>query len=133
MLVQVKRHGLEGLSSELDAGVLHYEGHQQNDDEKRVVEEVSEDVELGLLQLPGVNLIEDLHQHEGVEEDAVVFAGLVSPLSHTDRRLYSEDLGTCIEEGVPLKRMAPRTTIWRIPWAMMFFHISGVIRFSNLE
>lgn len=115
MLVQVEGNGLEGLSSELDARELHGEGHQENDDKQRVVEEVGEDVELGLLQLPGVDLIEDLHQHEGVEEDAVVLAGLVGPFSHTDRGLDSEDLRACIEQGVPLKRMAPRTTIWRMP------------------
>lgn len=77
--------GTERMSSELDASELDGEGEDEDDREEGVIEEVLEDVDLSRFQLPGVDLVEDLKQHEGMEEDAVMFSGLDSPLLSADR------------------------------------------------
>ena len=94
MFVEGKRDGSEGLASEFDAGHLDGNCNDEDDDEEGVVEEVGEDVEFGFLEFSGVDLVEDLHQDKGVEEDAVVFACLCSPLADADGRLDAHEFGT---------------------------------------
>ena len=97
MLVLGEGHCSEGLSSVLNACELNQNGDEEDDEEEGVVEEVGEDVQLSFLQFPGVDFVEDLHQDKGVEEDAVVFAGLVVPLADADGRLDVEELGTFVK------------------------------------
>lgn len=73
------------MSSELDTGELDGDGEDEDDEEERVVEEVLKDIDLGRLQLPSIDLVEDLQQHEGMEEDTVVLSGLDRPLLRADR------------------------------------------------
>lgn len=53
---------------------LDEEGAEDDAAEDEVVEDALEDVPLAV-DLPGVDLVEELHQHEGVEDDGVVFRG----------------------------------------------------------
>lgn len=59
----------EGLSAIGDNKELTDEDACDNDDEEIVVEEVSEDVELIFLEFPCVEEVEDLEEHEDVEEN----------------------------------------------------------------
>lgn len=58
---------------------LDNNGEDDNSEEESVVEEASEDVVVIGSQFTRVNLVEDLHKHEGVEDDGVV-ASLISGL-----------------------------------------------------
>ena len=84
MLVEGERDCSESLASELDAGDLNGNCNDEDDDEEGIVEEVSEDVEFCFLEFSSIDLVEDLHQDKGVEEDAVMFACLCSPLIDAD-------------------------------------------------
>ena len=68
-----------------DHGELDDDGADQNDQEELVVEEVLEDVVLVGFELPGVDFVEDLKEHENVEENGLMFAGLIIPFTHTNR------------------------------------------------
>lgn len=46
VLVKVERHCAQGLSTVLNAGELDDDGHDEDDEEKRVVEEVGKYVDL---------------------------------------------------------------------------------------
>jgi hypothetical protein len=94
MFFTSKRDGSEGVSSEFDTSQLDENGEDEDDEEERVVEEVLEDVDFRRLKLTGVDLVEDLHQHETVEEDAVVLSAIISPLLNADRRLDAQQFGT---------------------------------------
>ena len=63
---------------------MDHDGDDEDDKEEGIVEEILEDVEFSFLEFPSVDLVEDLHQDKSVEEDAVVFASLVVPLTDTD-------------------------------------------------
>lgn len=69
VLAEGERHGLEGLAAELHAQILDDQGGHHDGQEQSVVEEVLKHVQLGGFELPGVDLVEDLQQHEHVEED----------------------------------------------------------------
>lgn len=84
MLIGGQRNCSQGLPTKLNAGKLDGDGENEDDDEEGVVEEVLENVDLRRLELPGVDLIEHLHQHEGVEEYAVMLAILTVPLRDSD-------------------------------------------------
>lgn len=84
---------LQGLASELDDTELNDEGEDQDSHEQRVVEEVLEDVDFLVLELSSVDFIEDLKQHEDVEEDGVVLACLIIPVLHSDGRGNIENFG----------------------------------------
>jgi hypothetical protein len=94
VLPEAKLDSLEGLSTILDHGQLDDNGGHHDHEEELVVEEVLEDVVLVVLELTSVDLVEDLQQDEDVEEDRVVLAGLVVPLTHTDRGRNAEQFGT---------------------------------------
>ena len=47
MFVKVERHCAQGLSTVLNAGKLDDDGHDEDDEEERVVEEVGKYVDLG--------------------------------------------------------------------------------------
>ena len=84
VLLEAEFDGLEGFASVLDHGELDDDGADEDDQEKFVVEEVFKYVVFLSLQLSGIDLVEDLQQHEHVEEDRIVFSGLIVPVSHTD-------------------------------------------------
>lgn len=96
VLLEAEFNALEGLSTVFDHGQLDDDGADENDQEQFVVEEVFEDVVLVRFQLSGVDFVEDLEEHENVEEDGFVFAGLIVPFADSDRRGDSEDFGTCV-------------------------------------
>jgi len=77
---------------------LDDDGGNKNNQEELVVEEVFEDVEFIVLQLTGVDLVEDLQQNEDVEKDGIVLSGLVVPLTHTDGRGDAEQFGAYIDK-----------------------------------
>ena len=83
MFVEGQRNCSEGLATELDAGDLDNEGDDENDKEERVVEEILEDIDLCFLEFSGVDLVEDLHQDETVEEDAIVLSVFIVPVSRS--------------------------------------------------
>lgn len=80
------------MPTELDAGNLNNDGGDEDDKEQGVVKEVGEDIDFSWFEFSSVDLIEDLHKNEGVEENAVMFTRLDCPLFHSDRRLDSEQL-----------------------------------------
>ena len=83
MLVEAQRDGSQRLATEFDAGDLDNEGEDENNKEERVVEEVLEDIDLCFLEFSGVDLVEDLHQDETVEEDGVVLSAFIGPVSRS--------------------------------------------------
>lgn len=85
VLLEAQLDALERLSSVLDHGQLDDDGGNDDDQEELVVEEVLKDVVLVVLQLSGVDLVEDLKQHEHVEEDGVMLSCLLVPLADSDR------------------------------------------------
>ena len=96
VLLEAELDGLQGLAAVLDHGELDDDGGDHDHQEQLVVEEVLEDVVLVVLQLTGVDLVEDLQQHEDVEEDGVVLAGLVIPVAHADGGGDAEEFGACV-------------------------------------
>ena len=94
VLLETELHSLEGLSAVFDHGELDDDGGHQDDQEQLVVEEVLEHVDLVWLQLTSVDLVEHLEEHEDVEEDGVVLAGLIVPLAHSDGGGDAEQLRT---------------------------------------
>ena len=58
-------------SSELDAHHLHSESQSSYEQEQRVVEEASENIELVVTQLTRVDLVEDLHKNKCLEQHRV--------------------------------------------------------------
>ena len=65
--------GPDWLSTELYKQDLDTDGTDDDGDEEEVVEETGEDVVLLDAELAGVYLVEDLHEHEGVEDQGVMF------------------------------------------------------------
>lgn len=84
VLLEAELDGLKGLASVLDHGELDDDGGNNNHQEELVVEEVLEDVVFVVLELTGVDLVEDLEQHENVEENGVVLSSLIVPVTHTN-------------------------------------------------
>lgn len=85
VLLEAQLDALKGLSSVFDHGQLDDNGGNDDNDEKLVVEEVLKNVVLVVLQLSGVDLVEDLKQNEHVEEDGVVLSCLFVPIANSDR------------------------------------------------
>ena len=90
MLVEVEGHCAQGLSTVLNAGELDDDGHDEDDEEERVVEEVGKYVDLGWFQFAGVDLVEDLKENESVEEEAVMATSCVVPVFDSNGRLDAE-------------------------------------------
>lgn len=65
-------------ASVLDHEVLNDKGEDGDAKEPSVVADVGEDVELPLSKLTSVELVEELHEHEGLEDDGVELALLSS-------------------------------------------------------
>lgn len=61
MLVEVKRNGSERLATEFNTRNLNKNSDEENDEEKRVVEEVFKDIDFGLFKFSGIDFVEDLH------------------------------------------------------------------------
>ena len=85
VLFEAELDSLERFAAVLDHGELDDDGGHHDDQEQLVVEEVLENVHLIVLQLTCVDLVEHLQQHEHVEEDRVMLAGLVVPVAYSDR------------------------------------------------
>ena len=75
----VQRHQLEGEASVLHDEQLQHEDANDDDDEQVVDEDVGEDVELVLLQLAGIQEVEDLQEDENVEENRQMLPVLLAP------------------------------------------------------
>ena len=58
---------------------MNYNGGNDNNKEKFVVEEMLEDVEFIILEFSCIDFVEDLEKYEDVEEDRVVLSGFVVP------------------------------------------------------
>ena len=74
----------------MDHYYLYRYGEYEDENEHGVVEEVLEDVELALAQLPCVDLIENLAEDEHLENDRVqsdLLGGLILNPSHLGRSL----------------------------------------------
>ena len=71
VLLDGKRNGTHVPSTVLDDDDLDGKGGDGDHDEEPVVEEGGEDVELAFSQLARVDLVEQLHEHEGLEDDGV--------------------------------------------------------------
>jgi len=82
------------FSSVLDHSQLNDDGADNDDEEKFIVEEVFEHVSLLIFELPCIDFIEDLQQHEHVEEDGVVFACLIIPIFNANGWGNTEELRT---------------------------------------
>ena len=79
MLVESQRMGSESSASELDHDDLH-DGNEALDSEVQpVIHDALEDIPLTLQEFSGVNGVEDLHEHENVEEDSEVVAVEIIP------------------------------------------------------
>lgn len=94
VLLEAEFDCLERFSSVFDHSQLDDDCHDHNDQEKFVVEEVFENVVLISFEFSGVDLVEDLKQHEDIEEDGVVFTSLVVPVFDSDWARDSEDFRT---------------------------------------
>lgn len=68
VLIDSKRRAFDGSSSNLNQYNLDSDGHDFNDDEERVVEEIVEDVKLLIFDLSCVDLIENLHEDKCIED-----------------------------------------------------------------
>lgn len=67
VLVDVEWPTLEGWTSKLDHSELHEDGEDSDVDEERVSEHASEDVQFSF-KFSCVELVEDLHHNEGLED-----------------------------------------------------------------
>ena len=85
VLLEAQLDALKGLSSVLNHSQLNDDGGDDNNQEELVVEEVLKDVVLVVLQLSGVDFVEDLKQDENVEEDGVMLSSLLVPLADSNR------------------------------------------------
>ena len=94
MFITIKRYGSKSLTSVLDAGKLNDNGEDDDNNEKRVIEEIREHVKFSFLQFPSIYFVEHLHQHESVEENAIMFSSLIVPFCDSDRGLDIEQLRT---------------------------------------
>jgi len=82
------------MSTELYTGNLNNDSGDKNEKEQWVVKEVGEDIDFGRFEFSSIDLIKDLHQNEGVEENAIMFTRLNCPLFSSNGRLDSKQLGT---------------------------------------
>lgn len=73
-LVDGQAHTAEGLPTKLHNDNLDDEGTKDDGAEDEVVEDAIKDVPLAV-DLAGVDLVEELHHDEGVEDDGVVLRG----------------------------------------------------------
>ena len=85
---------MEGLATKADEDYLDNGGEYEDDDEEPIVEEALEDVVLSRFDLSRVDLVEELHEHEGVEEHCVVNTVLQGPFLRRLLALHLEDLFT---------------------------------------
>lgn len=73
--------GGEGVATELDNDDLHYHGGDPDDEEDPVGEDAREDVAL-TVDLARVELVEEGHEHEGVEDGREVLCRLRDSMGH---------------------------------------------------
>ena len=67
-----KGNSADGGASYLNHEVLNNPGCDEDQEEERVVEEAAENIVLLGPKLASVDLVEDLHANEGLENDSVV-------------------------------------------------------------
>lgn len=61
------------MTSILNENALDNNGEDDNENEETIVEESLEDIILIFSKLSAVDFVEDLHEHERVEDQSVVF------------------------------------------------------------
>lgn len=71
MLIEGERHSAGGMTTVLNHGDLNCDGAYYNENEKAVVEEALENIVLLGTELARVDLVEDLHENERVEDHGV--------------------------------------------------------------
>lgn len=64
------------MPTKLNQADLNNNGDRDHQEENWIVEEVFEHIELINQELSAVDFVEDLHEHECVEEDGEVLSGL---------------------------------------------------------
>ena len=85
---------MEGLAAEGDEDDLDNGGENEDEDEEPVVKEALENVKFMRFDLARINLVEELHKHERVEENSVVNTILEGPVLRRLLALYLENLLT---------------------------------------
>jgi hypothetical protein len=90
---------------------LNDDGGNNDNKEELVVEKVLEDIVFLVFEFSCIDFVEDLKEHEDIEENRVVFSGFIIPVLDSNGRGNSEDFRTLIKINLPLKRMTPRMTI----------------------
>ena len=76
MLLPGKRNCSDRLATILNEGALYNNGKNNDEKEEQVVEETLENI-VDLAQLTGVDLVEHLHEHEGMENEGIVLNLLI--------------------------------------------------------
>jgi len=94
IFLEAELHCFHRLSSVLNHSQLDDDSADNYDKEKFIVEEAFKHVSLLILELPCIDFIEDLQQHEHVEKDGVVFAGLVIPIFYANGWGNTEEVRT---------------------------------------
>ena len=69
VLLSIKSMSLDDLSSNLNKSDLNSNCEEDDKNEEPVVEHALEDIHLSLLDLSSVNLIEELHEDEDLEDE----------------------------------------------------------------
>jgi hypothetical protein len=100
VLTKAERDQLEGLASELHDEDLAEEYRDNDHDEEVVVKEIGEDVDFLLLELAGIEKVENLQKDENIEEDREMFSVLLVPviLGDSDETFHAEDLVSLEED-----------------------------------
>ena len=91
MLLESQRGALDGLSSILYQQDLDDNCNGDDDKEHGVVEEVCEDIEFLIPDLPTVDLVEHLHEYERIEDEGIVETSLRRPKLIGPSELNVED------------------------------------------
>lgn len=72
VLVPVERIALRDLSSNFNHGYLHSKCQERDENEQPISENAREDVEFSELDESGIELIEELHENEDLEDHGVM-------------------------------------------------------------
>lgn len=82
-----KGHSSESTATELGDADLDGEGEHSDEEEDPVVEESGEHVEISGAELASVDLVEQLHEHEGLEHHGVE-VGLVGGVALNESKVF---------------------------------------------
>ena len=79
MLLGAERNELECFTSVLNNNELEDKDTNDDDNEEIIKEEIREDIELCLLQFPGIEEVEDLQEDEHIEEESKMLSIFLIP------------------------------------------------------